>query len=165
MKPKFCPSNCIHLDLDEKKQNELGNDIDHWCNRYASRLFHFSYHPNIVRYDSCTGPEFKTDHARIQEMQKLASVPCGASTSLCSLSGSSTSPGSLFNNIPGGSLIRFGASFFSSLHSIKANREASKAAIAAYECERNLYSKHRDYGQSALKVMLNAVDPPKDKDK
>lgn len=137
MKPKFCPSNCIHLDLDEEEQNQVGSKYDHWCDKYKSRLFHFSFHPNIVRHESCNGPEYKKiDYP--YDLVRLAQCPGSTGQDLAA---SSTGQGlsGFVSPLYGTALINVGTSVMAQLTAEKAaanaHRKAGEAALKNYQEE------------------------------
>jgi hypothetical protein len=52
MKPGFC-GKCCYLSITEEEQNKLKPKPDHICNKFNIKLYHFNYHPNILRCNRC----------------------------------------------------------------------------------------------------------------
>ncbi len=52
MKPGFC-GECYYLSITEKEQDKLKPKPEHICNKFNVKLYHFIYHPKILRCNRC----------------------------------------------------------------------------------------------------------------
>jgi len=47
----FCKENCEYLKPTEYEQTKQKEP--HWCSKYNKRIFHYDYHPQLVRIKGC----------------------------------------------------------------------------------------------------------------
>ena len=58
---EFCPQDCEYINFSESEQEYVHTltkrTPPHWCEKYDTRLWHFSAHPNLYKCEECAKNE------------------------------------------------------------------------------------------------------------